>query len=201
MSNDTIMAVAATFWIAVSLAVVASLFWWLWARTKSPRVINQASLQDLAAATEAGKAAKSKKRKPRTKRANGGLLKPIEYVDFDPDNHEHLVALAMLMRKDGDSRIHPTLRFKFDPSLYDNAYAAALSAVAHHVIGPQLQQEAELRLERVKTKARRARRVASAQATSPAPKKSLPAWQEAVKGSSTPNAAPVVLYKGGKKST
>jgi hypothetical protein len=200
MSNDAIMAVAAAFWIVVSLVAVAAMFWWLWARTKSPRVVNQASLQDLAAATASGKAAKSKKRKPRTKRANGGLLKPIEYVEFNPENHEHLVALAMLMRKDGDSRIHPTLRFKFDPSLYDNAYAAALSAVAHHVIGPQLQQEAELRLDRVKTKARRARKAAAAPVT-PSAKKPAPDWQEAVKGSSTPNAAPVVLYRGGKKAT
>ena len=42
-------------------------------------------------------------------------------VDFNPDNEDHLAALA-LMHFHG--RQHPTIRFRLDPTKYGNVYMA-----------------------------------------------------------------------------
>lgn len=48
-------------------------------------------------------------------------FEPPVRVDFDPDNEEHLIALA-LMHFHG--RQHPVIRFKLDPTKYGNVYMA-----------------------------------------------------------------------------
>jgi hypothetical protein len=59
-------------------------------------------------------------------------LPPAEYVDFDSHNQEHCLALRMLMQN--PARLHPTLRFHFDPSVHDNAYFFMLHEMANQYI-------------------------------------------------------------------
>jgi hypothetical protein len=53
---------------------------------------------------------------------------PIPRVTFDPTDGEHRRALKMLMKS--PQKLHPSLRFNFDPAVYDNAYIAMLCTFA-----------------------------------------------------------------------
>lgn len=129
-----------------------------------------------------GATAKPKKRKPKTKKAHGSLLRTVDEVDFDPADPQHLVALAMLMDQ---GRLHPTLRFKYDASLYDNAYAAALLSLANYHIPEHLHREAA-RMSKAKVKTRK--RV----------KPGIP--EQTHLDAERPHAAPLALHRGQKRT-
>jgi hypothetical protein len=58
-------------------------------------------------------------------------LRPVPVVDFDPSNLVHQAALYMLMT---EQCAHPTLRFHFDSSRFDNVVDACLFDMAAYAI-------------------------------------------------------------------
>lgn len=65
---------------------------------------------------------------------------PPPKVDFDPQDSEHVLALA-LMQFHG--RQHPTIRFKIDPKDHANAYVAMLDLYLKSVIPPHIMLQAD----------------------------------------------------------
>ena len=126
------------------------------------------SVDELAQIPHTVVARPDKVRKPKTKGGHRILAKPPAPVPFDAKNRDHLVALAMLMRP--NSKLHPTVRFDYDSSRYDNAYSAALCALAEHTIPYTLQAEAEA----LATKPRRTRKKTAQSRPSPVGSKTLP---------------------------
>lgn len=61
-------------------------------------------------------------------------LRPVPLVDFDPTNLVHQAALYMLMN---EQCAHPTLRFHFDSSRFDNVVDACLFDMAAHAISTE----------------------------------------------------------------
>lgn len=88
-----------------------------------------------ATVTKAPEPVKNKTRnlsKERTPLPRGrSQLRPPTLVDFDPTNLVHQAALYMLMT---EQCAHPTLRFHFDSSRFDNVVDACLFDMAAHSI-------------------------------------------------------------------
>lgn len=149
------------FWIV--LIGVGSLYL-LIQHLRTPRNTGNADLQssvdELSKMPHTGLSHPEKVRKPRKKVGHKILAKPPTPVPFDAKNREHLVALAMLMQ--GKSRLHPTVRFDYDSSKYDNAYSAALCSLAEQTIPFAVRTEAEAlatRPRRIRKKTARSRPV------------------------------------------
>lgn len=64
---------------------------------------------------------------------------PPPRVDFDPDNPEHLIALALLQFH---GRQHPTIRFKIDPTKYGNVPTALVDLYLKHRLPKDIQESA-----------------------------------------------------------
>lgn len=64
-------------------------------------------------------------------RRNTAVLTSPTPVDFDPRDRDHLIALYLMMV---EKRLHPEVRFRFNPAEFDNAYIACLFQLADHHI-------------------------------------------------------------------
>ncbi len=136
--TSTYQALGILFWLAV---VAYSGFIFLRQRLAKPKDLVNTQIQVLdfgSLSPYEGKPAK--KARPKVRGGHRILHEPPAPVTFDPKNREHLVALAMLMQPKG--KLHPRIRFKFDPSRYDNAYSAVLCAFAEHNLGFTVMTEA-----------------------------------------------------------
>lgn len=71
---------------------------------------------------------KVKRVMPRRRKGGQSSLDSLPLVEFDPLDSEHLIALSMLMQQ--PQKLHPTLRFTFNPAEFDNAYSACLNKFA-----------------------------------------------------------------------
>jgi hypothetical protein len=60
------------------------------------------------------------------------VLPALQYVDFNPADPEHCIALRLLM--ENPARQHPTARFHYDTSTHDSAYGYILSVLVNHDI-------------------------------------------------------------------
>lgn len=135
MNNaSTYQAAGMLFWLAV---IAYAGFVFLRQKLAQPKDLVDTQVQALDFGTDA---AVQRRAKPKVRGGHRTLNEPPTPVVFDPKNREHLVALGMLMQPIG--RLHPKIRFKYDPSRYDNAYSAVLCAYAEHNLGFPVMAEA-----------------------------------------------------------
>lgn len=133
-TESTYQALGLLFWLVV---IAYAGFVFLRQRLSNPKDLVNVQPQVLDFGPQVTPARKAK---PKVRGGHRTLTEPPTPVVFDPKNREHLVALAMLMQPTG--RLHPKIRFKFDPSRYDNAYSAVLCAFAEHNLGFTVMTEA-----------------------------------------------------------
>jgi hypothetical protein len=69
---------------------------------------------------------------------------PPARVDFNPEDQEHLLALALLQLH---GRQHPTLRFKLNPTQYGNVYLALIDKFIRAYIPEDIQLQASVYAE------------------------------------------------------
>jgi hypothetical protein len=131
MTESPYITLAYTVWSLIAILVAVMLFRSYWrSRPKALTVLR--TVEELEEATV--HVVKEKQLPSDASRARKGrrTLPTLEYVDFNPKNKEHCIALDMLMQE--PSRLHPTLRFHFDPAVHDNAHIALLCMLASYHI-------------------------------------------------------------------
>jgi len=133
------------FWLSVLIGVGIAVYRWKAAQrglalksqpkpTPTPTAAPVLTAEEQKAEEEKAAALKQARIRSYEERLKKGrrTLPTIEYVDIDWRNKKHALALAGLMQE--PAKLHPTLRFHFDPSVVDNAYMAMLMAAAHQHI-------------------------------------------------------------------
>lgn len=131
MTESPYIIFAYAVWGFVAFVLFALVVRWIWrSRPKTIPVLK--TVEELDAATVKVVKERQLPSSESPLRKGRRTLPILEYVDFNPKNKEHCIALQMLMQE--PARLHPTLRFHFDPAVHDNAHAALLCMLASYHI-------------------------------------------------------------------